>query len=53
MEGSGCGLIKILSWHVPERTEKNPEKQPGQQISRLIFQMGLPEYETVLLTTQL
>jgi hypothetical protein len=25
-EGSSCGLIEVLSWHLPGRTEENSEK---------------------------
>jgi hypothetical protein len=36
------GLIKVLSIHLPARTEENQEKrQPGSRWFRQIFELGI------------
>jgi hypothetical protein len=53
LEGSGHGLIKVLSWHLPGVTEENHKNlsrdswSPGQYLNP-----RPPEYEAGVLTTQ-
>jgi hypothetical protein len=44
-EGSSHSLIKVLSWHLPERNKENQEKpHPGQLVSKVRFEPNTPEH---------
>jgi hypothetical protein len=54
MEASWRGLIKVISWHLPEENEENHDKLSSQEpVSGQRLAGGKsPEYEAVVPTTQ-
>jgi hypothetical protein len=41
-EGTGCGLIEVLYWHLPGRTEENHEQLSlGWIVTHLCFEPSI------------
>jgi hypothetical protein len=45
MEGSIHGLMVVLSWHLPERSEENHRTARSRYVSWMRFKCAPPEYE--------